>query len=151
MRNYTLCPTCTPLTSVTEFHHDRARPDGFASQCRACKRAVQKRWYAKNKARHVTNVARRRRSAEADIIKRIIAHLREHPCVDCGETEPVLLEFDHVRGKKVNSVCNLIKRGSGWERIRTEMQKCDVRCCRCHRLKTAKQFGYRKLLLATAD
>jgi hypothetical protein len=25
-----------------------------------------------------------------------------------------------------------------------------VRCCRCHRLKTAKQFGYRKLLLSSA-
>jgi hypothetical protein len=25
-----------------------------------------------------------------------------------------------------------------------------VRCCRCHRLKTARQFGYRKIFLASA-
>jgi hypothetical protein len=70
--------------------------------------------------------------------------------VDCGETNPVLLEFDHVRGSKLNSVCNLIRRGFSWEKIAAEISKCEVRCCRCHRLKTAKQFGYRKMLLASA-
>lgn len=150
MREHKHCPTCSLRKPVADFHRDWTRSDGLASQCKACKRAVQKKWYAKNRARHVANVNRRQRATEAEIIKRIVAYLREHPCVDCGETNPVLLEFDHVRGKKINSVCNLMRRGFSWEKISDEIQKCDVRCCRCHRLKTAQQFGYRKLLLAFA-
>lgn len=151
MQKTKLCPTCSTLKSIADFTHNRARPDGFNSQCKSCKRVVQRNWYAKNKARHVANVARRRRAAEATIIKRILQYLSCHPCIDCGEMNPVLLEFDHVRGNKVNSVCNLISRGCGWDKIEAEINKCEVRCCRCHRLKTAEQFGYRKLLLSSIN
>jgi hypothetical protein len=150
MQQTKFCPTCSTLKSAADFYLNKARADGLNSQCKECKRVVQKNWYIKNKARHVANVARRRRAAEAEIIKRLIAYFRSHPCVDCGETNPVLLEFDHVRGSKLNSVCNLIRRGFSWEKIAAEISKCEVRCCRCHRLKTAKQFGYRKMLLASA-
>lgn len=109
---------------------------------------MQRNWYAGNKARHVRNVARRRRAAETELIMRILRYLRGHPCVDCGETDPVLLDFDHVRGKKVNSVCNLISRGFGRGTIEAEIGKCEVRCRGCRRLKTAKQFGYRGMLLS---
>ena len=144
------CPTCRSLKSAADFSLDKARPDGLNSQCKDCKRVVQRNWYVKNKARHIANVARRRRAAETELIRRILEYLRCHPCVDCGETNPVLLEFDHVRGRKLNSVCDLSRRGSGWAKIEAEISKCEVRCCRCHRLKTAKQFGYRKLLLSSA-
>lgn len=151
MQQTKFCPTCSTLKSVAEFSRDKARTDGLHSQCKECKRLVQKNWYANNKARHVANVARRRRAAEAEIIKHIVTFLRQHPCVDCGETDPVLLEFDHVRGRKLNSICNLIRRGFSWNKIYDEIQKCEVRCCRCHRIKTAKQFGYRKMILASTD
>lgn len=144
------CPTCSTLKQASYFPSDKARRDGLGSQCKECKRVVQRDWYTRNKTRHVANVARRRRAAETESIKRILEYLSSHPCVDCGETNPVLLEFDHVRGDKLNSVCDLISRGSGWAKIEFEISKCDVRCCRCHRLKTAKQFGYRKLLLSSA-
>ena len=149
MRETKLCPTCSTLKRAADFHLDKARRDGLGSQCKECKRVVQREWYVRNKTRHVANVARRRRAAETEMIKRILEYLNSNPCVDCGETHPVLLEFDHVRGEKVNSVCDLIRRGSGWAKIEFEISKCEVRCCRCHRLKTAKQFGYRKLLLSS--
>jgi hypothetical protein len=145
------CPTCSTLKRASDFHSDKARRDRLSSQCKECKRVVQRNWYVRNKARHVANVARRRRAAETELIKRILEYLSSHPCVDCGETNPVLLEFDHVRGVKVNSVCDLIRRGSGWVKIGAEISKCEVRCCSCHRLKTARQFGYRKLLLASVN
>ncbi len=149
MQRSKFCPTCATLKSIAEFNRDKARSDGFQSQCKECKRVVQRNWYIKNKARHVANVARRRRAAECEIIGRLVGYLLQHPCIDCGETDPVLLEFDHVRGKKLNAVCNLVRLGFCWDKIAAEIQKCEVRCCRCHRLKTAKQFGYRKMLFIT--
>jgi hypothetical protein len=143
------CPSCSIEKSIKEFGRHRTRYDGLQSQCRACKRASQRSWYHNNKARHVANVAARRRAEETRIISLIVAFLRQHPCVDCGEDNPVVLEFDHVRGIKGNSVCNMIGLGYSWAKIYAEIQKCEVRCCKCHRIKTAKQFGYRKMLLAS--
>jgi hypothetical protein len=150
MQQTKLCHSCAIEKSFTEFGRHAARPDGLQTQCRDCKRITQRTWYHNNKTRHKVNVAQRRRSAETKIISSVIAYLRLHPCVDCGEDNPIILEFDHVNGEKMGSVCNMISRGCGWKMIFAEMQKCEVRCCNCHRIKTAKQFGYRKALLASA-
>lgn len=66
-----------------------------------------------------------------------------------GDDDPVVLEFEHVRGHKDGSICGLIQRGFAWAAISAEIQKCEVRCCNCHRRKTAKQYGYRKMLLTS--
>lgn len=72
---------------------------------------------------------------------RIYKYLTLHPCIECGESNPILLEFDHRNGtNKVDQVYALA-RGS-WERIRKEILKCDVRCVRCHRLKTSKDENW---------
>ncbi|HYY99812.1 MAG TPA: hypothetical protein VE642_14530, partial [Pyrinomonadaceae bacterium] len=68
MRETKLCPTCSTLKRASDFHPDKARSDGLSSQCKECKRVVQRNWYAGNKTRHVANVARRRRAAEAELI-----------------------------------------------------------------------------------
>lgn len=151
MKHTKFCPTCRVEKDVREFGSDKARADGLQSQCRVCKKAIQNKWYEKNKAIHVARVVKRRREVEAEMIWAVLVYLKTHPCVDCGESNPVVLEFDHVRGNKLNDVCNLIKRGRCWENIYAEIQKCEVRCCNCHRIKTAKQFGYRKLLFSSTS
>ncbi|MDT4954354.1 MAG: hypothetical protein QOJ02_2492 [Acidobacteriota bacterium] len=145
------CPSCSVEKGISEFGRHTARRDRLQAQCRACKRTLQRNWYHNNKARHVANVAKRRRAEETKIISSIVTYLHQHPCVDCGDDNPVVLEFDHVKGIKKDSICNLISRGYGWETIYAEIQKCEVRCCKCHRIKTARQFGYRKVLLASAS
>ena len=143
------CSSCNQDKEPDQFGKNIAKKDGLQTTCRACKQPIQNRWYQNNKSRHVANAMKRRRGQETEIIKDIMAYLQDHPCVDCGETNPVVLEFDHVRGTKQNSICNMIRIGYKSSTIFAEIEKCDVRCCKCHRLKTAKQFGYRKLLLAS--
>ena len=66
-------------------------------------------------------------------------YLSTHPCMDCGECDPVVLEFDHVKGIKVASISSLVAMGYSIPTIQKEIEKCEVRCANCHRKKTAEQ------------
>ena len=68
-------------------------------------------------------------------------YLLEHPCVDCGISDPIVLEFDHVRGDKVITISKAMQHGWSYERILSEIAKCDVRCANCHRRRTHIQFN----------
>lgn len=80
---------------------------------------------------------KRRAAVRAAILK----YLEDHPCVDCGEADPIVLEFDH-RGEKLFEIGGCINRGYGVDRIMAEIAKCDVRCANCHRRKTYAERGY---------
>lgn len=62
-------------------------------------------------------------------------YLLQHPCVDCGEEDPVVLEFDHLHGKEIN-ISSAINNWS-IRRVQEEIDKCDVVCANCHRKRTA--------------
>ena len=55
-------------------------------------------------------------------------------CQRCGVTNPVVLEFHHVRGKKDKNLSDLAMRCASIERIKTEVDKCEVVCANCHRI-----------------
>lgn len=67
--------------------------------------------------------------------------LLEHPCIDCGEKDPIVLEFDHI-GDKYKTISKMISNSSSLNSIKKEMEKCEVRCANCHRRKTATQLGW---------
>jgi len=69
-------------------------------------------------------------------------YLETHCCVDCGESDPVVLDFDHVRGLKVNSVSRMCRNRSRLESLIAEIEKCDVRCSNCHRRRHAAEKGF---------
>lgn len=70
-------------------------------------------------------------------------YLLVNPCVDCGEKDIVVLEFDHQRDK-VMAIAEILSNGWREERLMAEINKCEVRCANCHRRKTAKQLGWIK-------
>lgn len=55
-------------------------------------------------------------------------------CKDCGHKDVRVLQFDHVRGKKVANVC--VYFGRNWTKALAEAKKCDVVCANCHVLRT---------------
>ncbi len=69
-----------------------------------------------------------------------------HPCCDCGETDPLVLEFDHLRDKRFNIGSALPYRN--WESILAEIEKCEVVCANCHRRRTGRRLGSVRVVLA---
>ena len=70
----------------------------------------------------------------------MVDYLRDHPCVDCGEDDIVVLEFDHLRDK-VSAIATMISSREPWWRIEAEIAKCEVCCANCHRRRTARRAG----------
>ena len=72
----------------------------------------------------------------------ILDYLIKHSCIDCGESDPIVLEFDHVRGTKLDCVSVMISKNFKIDIIKKEIAKCNVRCANCHKRKTAKERDY---------
>ena len=75
---------------------------------------------------------------------RLAAYLADRSCVDCGERDACVLDFDHV-GEKRELVSALVARGARWARIVEEIAECEVRCANCHRRVTAQRAGWSRL------
>jgi 5-methylcytosine-specific restriction endonuclease McrA len=71
----------------------------------------------------------------------VLAFLRAHPCLDCGERDTVVLEFDHV-GPKRAEVSTLVRRGVLEPVLLAEMARCEIVCANCHRRRTARRQGW---------
>jgi hypothetical protein len=65
----------------------------------------------------------------------LLDFLREHPCVACGEPDPVVLDFHHV-GEKTAGVVQLASHECAIAVLEREMAGCEVRCANCHRRHT---------------
>ena len=89
--------------------------------CKGCLRSVSGK-----------RLRERRRRAKAFLLD----HLLGHPCADCGERDPVVLEFDHLRDKS-RTLTELAHEGVRLEVLAAEMAKCEVVCAICHRRRTA--------------
>lgn len=68
--------------------------------------------------------------------KRKLAKIKEDSgCADCGEINPIVLDFDHLHDKKYN-ISRMIHDGFSWKAILKEIEKCEVVCANCHRIRT---------------
>ncbi len=67
----------------------------------------------------------------------LLEYFATHPCADCGESDPVVLEFDHLRDKSFEIATALVDRS--WDRILEEIAKCEVVCANCHRRRTVRR------------
>ena len=74
----------------------------------------------------------------------VMDYLMMHSCADCGESDPIVLEFDHQRDKQYN-IAKLITNNCSLKRLVLEIDKCQVRCANCHRRKTAGTHGSYRL------
>ena len=109
-------------------------------------REYGKQHYRANRAHYIREEARRKKARTAERMRYLFGYFLTHPCVDCQESDPLVLEFDHL-GDKAFCVSHGFS-GRNWQAILDEIAKCDVVCSNCHRRRTAKRAGYTRALLA---
>jgi hypothetical protein len=115
--------------------------------CLSCQRTYAKDWYQRNKEKQIS-AARIRRDREAKNLGRTIReYLQDYPCVDCGESDPTVLDFDHLRDKRAD-VSSLVHGAASWDLVLAEVAKCEVRCANCHRRRTAHVGGHYRAIEA---
>jgi 5-methylcytosine-specific restriction endonuclease McrA len=130
------------MKPITDFVFINRALGKRQSWCRPCDAIYKRAWYAKNRDRHMEKARISNAKTLAANQTRAWTYLAAHPCVDCGEVDPIVLEFDHVRGDKRASISFMVLQRWCWETIQAEIEKCDVRCANCHRRKTARDQGY---------
>jgi hypothetical protein len=136
MLSMRICTSCSEEKPDDEFGW-RSKPKGVRlTKCKSCQRAYTNKHYAENKPQRraqlkASNAARRIRVR--DFIR---AMKEEAGCADCGESDPIVLDFDHLRDKEFNISMAAIGGGISEKRLLDEIAKCEVVCSNCHRRRT---------------
>lgn len=140
------CGRCGAEKPVEEFAWRRKAQGQRDNYCRSCRAAYKQEHYAANRRRYIESAIRRKRAVVAERIVYLIDHFESHPCVDCGESDPIMLEFDHLRDKEFGIGTGF--RDRNWQSVLDEMAKCEVVCANCHRRRTAKRGGFARAVVA---
>ena len=107
--------------------------------------AYHREYYKKNRGRLYEVKRAGWYSRREEKLKYVDSYLKDNACVDCGEADPVVLEFDHRNPEeKHKCISKMTYSGHSLEALKAEIAKCDIRCANCHKRRTAKQFGWRK-------
>lgn len=102
-------------------------------RCRKCDCEATKRWATENPEQRRRYDKTRRQT----FFSRLASLKSERPCYDCGGMfPPEAMDWDHLTDKKFE-----VSKGLGipWDEVRREIDKCQLVCSNCHRIRTANR------------
>jgi hypothetical protein len=140
------CRQCLELKPVSDFSWHRQALGQLHTYCRSCHAAYKQEHYAKHRDRYVANAVRRKQALADERAAYLVEFFRERSCVDCGEGDPLVLEFDHLANKEFNIAKGL--RDHSWQAVLDEIAKCEIVCANCHRRRTALRAGSARAMAA---
>lgn len=129
------CSKCKENKPLSEFCKNAARKDGLGTYCRTCNKTSSRKYYQEHAEEQSKICYSQKLKRIKENQKNLIEFFRNHPCVDCGLTDLLVLQLDH-RDNKLDNVSSLLGNGYSWKTIEQEIAKCDVRCANCHMRKT---------------
>lgn len=140
-----LCAKCKLYQSIENFNW-KSKNTKYSSYCKECSREYIREHYLKNKSYYIAKAKRRDNILRQELYNYVINYFSTHPCVDCGESDFLVLEFDHKeRTSKESNISSIIRRAKPIYKLIEEISKCDVRCANCHRRKTERENNSWKL------
>ena len=136
-----VCSKCGIEKDIEEFPLRSQFTERRQSYCKGCKSIMHADWYQRHKDYQKAN-ARKHTAGYRDALREYLwNYLLTHPCEQCGEKDPVVLEFHHMYGKDM-AISEMITRITRIEKLEEELKKCMVLCSNCHRRLTAKERGW---------
>lgn len=135
------CTLCLKPKALEAFPVKKANKDGRAARCLVCQRALIRSHYENNKDYYKNKAALSNGTANAKRKQYVDKLKSETPCMDCGNKfPPVAMDFDHRDGnEKYKNVSQLLK--YSWLKMLAEIDKCDIVCSNCHRVRTQKRLA----------
>jgi hypothetical protein len=140
------CARCGEEKPTSEFGWKDQSKRRLMSYCKPCVTANSRQHYAANKESYAIRTRRAKLRRREDRTNWLLGYFKMHPCVDCGETDPLVLDFDHLRDKEF-SIGEVLQDGR-WSAILAEIKKCEVVCANCHRRRTARRASHLRAVLA---
>jgi hypothetical protein len=140
---------CDEWKPETDFAFRSIKTGRRQSHCRKCHAAYRREHYARTKQTYIENERVRIRDRRHRNRALLLEYLLAHPCVDCGQRDPVVLDFDHRDPRMKRAEIAKLAARQTWETVLSEIAKCDVRCASCHRKRTAAQFNWRRVTLTS--
>jgi hypothetical protein len=132
------CSGCSVEKSTEHFAKNKAKKDGLQTQCKDCRKSYWNTHYKNNKQYYIDKASKRKNKIKETFLE----WLSDKSCMDCGIDDIRVLEFDH-RGDKKYNISDLIGRGQD-KNLLNEIEKCDIICANCHRIRTSNQFNWKK-------
>lgn len=119
------------------------------AQCKECYKVHRANYYTmhyqKYHAEYLLRAKLRREKLRIEYRTNILAYLSDKSCIDCGESDIRVLEFDHIDpSKKLFSISQGVTLGFKWYEIKDELKKCQILCANCHKRRTAQQYKWYK-------
>lgn len=112
-------------------------PEKSAEKRNETKRQWMKKYYHANK--DTLRVKNREISKKSELRnKKFIMGCKQCPCFDCGKFYPFyVMEYHHRDPKtKIDNVSNM--RNDSIQKVLEEINKCDIICSNCHRIREHK-------------
>lgn len=139
------CIKCNIEKKTTDFHFKNKKLNIRNTTCKKCSSKYKKEHYNKNKTKYIKKAKERNTVVREENRQNIFNFLKDKKCVDCKKNNILVLEFDHIDPslKSFNVTDSL---DSSWKTILKEIEKCEIRCCNCHKVKTHKQFNTHRFI-----
>lgn len=136
------CSKCKELKEEDLFPWKNKTLGKRSSTCKVCQREYGKAHYGSNKDYYLSKNSRNTPEIRKRNKDYIIKYLLSNPCVDCGENDIEVLQFDHIdmvgsKGKRISDYSR-----SSINALQEEIDKCEVRCGNCHIRRTRRQMGF---------
>ena len=135
------CSDCKRVKLIEEFSWKNKERGTRQSKCKGCHRDYRRKNYLAN-TKHYGKLAKDRSLEARERAQKFVwNYLKKNPCADCGESDPLVLEFDHLEDK-IKNLSYMIRNSWSIETIENEIKKCDVVCPNCHAKRTYKRGNF---------
>lgn len=138
-----ICTHCGKSKELSDYSWKNQKKGWRHGFCKSCHSLYRKDHYAENKKKYLLK-AREWNKKQTDFLRKFIySYLSNHHCVDCGNKDIRVLDFDH-EGKKLMGIAQMIRNCHSIASVENEIKVCKVRCANCHRIKTFTKGNFWK-------